>query len=68
MPSHNHGNVDILKTTTGKADYVYSGGYTHGTMDKTGGSQSHTHALSGASGDAGSLPPYYALPLIMRIA
>ena len=68
MPSHNHGNVDILKTTSGNADYVYSGGYAHDAMDKTGGSRSHTHALSGASGDADSLPPYYALALIMRIA
>ena len=68
MPSHNHGNVDILKTTSGNADYVYNGGYVHDAMDKTGGSRSHTHALSGASGDADSLPPYYALALIMRIA
>ena len=68
MPSHNHGNVNILKTTSGNADYVYSGGYAHDAMDKTGGSRSHTHALSGASGDADSLPPYYALALIMRIA
>ena len=34
----------------------------------TGGSQPHTHALSGESGSANSLPPYYALALIMRIA
>ena len=34
----------------------------------TGGSQPHTHTLSGASGAADSLPPYYALALIMRIA
>ncbi len=33
-----------------------------------GGSQPHTHTLSGASGSASSLPPYYALALIMRIA
>lgn len=33
-----------------------------------GGSQPHTHAWTGASGDANSLPPYYALALIMRIA
>ena len=32
----------------------------------TGGSKSHTHTLSGASGDASSLPPYYALSFIMR--
>lgn len=34
----------------------------------TGGSQSHTHTLSGASGSANSLPPYYALAYIMRCA
>lgn len=33
-----------------------------------GGSQPHTHTLSGSSGAADSLPPYYALALIMRIA
>ena len=34
--------------------------------DATGGSQAHTHSLSGASGEANSLPPYYALAYIMR--
>lgn len=33
----------------------------------TGGSLSHTHTFSGASGDANSLPPYYSLPYIIRI-
>ena len=32
----------------------------------SGGSQPHTHMLSGASGSANSLPPYYALSYIMR--
>ena len=32
----------------------------------TGGSQSHTHTLDGESGEASSLPPYYALAYIMR--
>lgn len=36
--------------------------------ENTGGSQPHTHTLSGASGASDSLPPYYALALIMRIA
>ena len=36
--------------------------------DSTGDSQPHTHALSGESGSSNSLPPYYALALIMRIA
>lgn len=34
----------------------------------TGGSQPHTHTLDRASGEASSLPPYYALSYIMRIA
>ena len=34
----------------------------------TGGSQPHTHTLSGASGEASNLPPYYALSFIIRIA
>lgn len=33
-----------------------------------GGSQPHTHTLDGASGEASSLPPYYALSFIMRCA
>ena len=33
-----------------------------------GGSQSHTHSLSGASGEASSFPPYYVLAYIMRFA
>lgn len=34
----------------------------------TGGSLPHTHDLTGESGEASSLPPYYALPFIMRCA
>ena len=36
--------------------------------NSTGGSQPHTHALDGASGEANGLPPYYALSYIMRTA
>ena len=36
------------------------------TTATTGGSQPHSHSLSGASGEASSLPPYYALAYIMR--
>ena len=35
---------------------------------QTGGSQPHSHTLSGASGEASSLPPYYVLSYIMRCA
>ena len=34
----------------------------------SGGSWSHSHTLDGASGEADSLPPYYALAYIMRTA
>lgn len=68
MPTHNHGNCDILRVTNGNADYIYNGGQSHSTMDNTGGSSPHTHALSGASDAADSLPPYYAMAIIMRIA
>lgn len=34
----------------------------------TGGSQPHAHDLAASSDAASSLPPYYALALIMRIA
>ena len=38
------------------------------TTDSTGGSQSHTHSLSGVkSGAASSLPPYYAGHYVIRI-
>lgn len=40
--------------------------YTAGWTNYTGGSKSHTHTLSGASGSANSLPPYYALAYIIR--
>ena len=38
------------------------------TTDSTGGSQSHTHSLSGVkSGAASSLPPYYAGHYVIRV-
>ena len=40
-----------------------------GNTGKTSASASHTHSLTGAkSGSASSLPPYYALAYIMRVA
>ncbi|WP_462400439.1 hypothetical protein [Desulfovibrio piger] len=45
-----------------------SGAGSYPKTSQTGGSQSHTHSLSGASGAADSLPPYYALSYIMRTA
>ena len=36
--------------------------------ESAGGSQSHTHDMTGASEEANGLPPYYALSFIMRCA
>ena len=37
-------------------------------LNTSGGSQPHTHTLSGVSGETNGLPPYYVLSYIMRIA
>ena len=42
--------------------------YLPGMTDNAGSSQPHTHTLSGASGSANSLPPYYVLAYIMRLS
>ena len=39
-----------------------------GIQSASGSSASHTHSLTAKSGGASSLPPYYALAYIMRIA
>ena len=70
LAAHNHQiPFDLLLPLAGSSvnKFPKSGSYGQRT-DSTGGSQPHTHTLSGASGAADSLPPYYALALIMRIA
>ena len=69
LASHKH---SYLEATTGR---LYSGGgaspldsFVTNQTGATGGSQPHTHTLSGASGETNSLPPYYALAYIMRTA
>ena len=72
MPAHTH-PVHAPQHTSG-----YGGGGagqgnswsmdTTGNTDTTGGSQSHNHSLSGASGSASNLPLYYSLSYVMRIA
>ena len=69
VASHTHsGNVSSLASSggimTSHSDIVKL----EGAIGYTGGSQPHTHSLSGASGQASSLPPYYALAYIMRVA
>ena len=66
LASHAHDMVE--RPEGGGRHHTGEGGqpYTAGWTNYTGGSQPHTHALSGASDDADSLPPYYALAYIMR--
>ena len=71
MPSHAH-TTTVTSNISGSYNVQPGGGANYNRGDfpssNTGGSQPHTHTLSGASGAADSLPPYYALALIMRIA
>ena len=69
LASHRHGEIHNYgegTDTHAHFDFSVRNGETTGIT--AGGSQPHTHTLSGASGAADSLPPYYALALIMRIA
>lgn len=68
MPSHTHSYTRY--SSKGGEGRSYEQWYADSRQNTgaTGGSQPHTHTLSGASGKADSLPPYYALALIMRIA
>ncbi|WP_302260088.1 hypothetical protein [Desulfovibrio piger] len=72
MPSHTHGYRKVTSWSGwhGKNDGNDCKPPRDGQpTDASGGSQAHTHALSGAkSGSASTLPPYYALTYIMRIA
>ena len=71
LASHRHpvpaNSKNYITAGTGQTYYILLPGSGVNTSP-TGGSQPHTHTLSGASGAADSLPPYYALALIMRIA
>ena len=70
MPGHNHtANVGKFHTGGNNRGTYASGDNVVASTSQTGGSQSHTHSLSGISSEtADSLPPYYALSFIMRIA
>ena len=71
MPSHTHGYRKVTRwngwngTNDGNDCKPPSDGQ---PTDATGGSQAHTHALSGEAGKADTLPPYYALSFVMRCA
>lgn len=76
MPSHAHlpSNRSTFVTEGGVGEAQINASPQYKTYsickwtDTTGESASHTHALSGTSGAADSLPPYYALAYIMRCA
>lgn len=75
MPEHKHKDADLWGSSGYRKDIRYMNSdidigksspdrYT----DTAGGSQSHTHSLSGAkSGSANSLPPYYAGHYVIRV-
>ena len=71
MPRHTHGYRKVTAwygwngTNDGDDCKPPSDGQ---PTDATGGSQAHTHALSGEAGKADTLPPYYALSFVMRCA
>lgn len=54
--------------TSGNYRSFDASGDVQGFSEFAGGSQPHTHAWTGASGEASSLPPYYVLSYIMRTA
>ena len=65
MPSHSH-RMGTYVGAAGTNAYAATYGSLASTQS-TGGSQPHTHALTGASGDASSLPPYYAGHYVIRV-
>lgn len=68
LASHGHG-INIPTEYNGEGTrYRQWVNTKSGNTSATGGSQPHTHDLTGASGEANGLPPYYALSFIMRIA
>lgn len=52
----------------GSAGNLNVGTASYDQTNAAGGSQSHSHGLSGDTGQASSLPPYYSLVFIMRTA
>lgn len=71
MPAHGHSY--IFRASSRDCGYasgspMFWQNTATANTSNAGGSQSHTHTLDGASGEADSLPPYYALAYIMRIA
>ena len=68
LATHKHNMVE--RPEGANRHHTGEGGapYLPGMTDNAGSSQPHPHTLSGASGEASGLPPYYALSYIMRTA
>ena len=68
LAKHDH-SIDTAHMGWGTAAGGNAAVYTSYKSGAAGSSASHTHSLSGVkSGSASSLPPYYALAYIMRVA
>ena len=71
LAAHTHSTTAALCGWTGQFRYGANNQLINNVAIQAtpaGASQPHTHSLSGASGQASSLPPYYALAYIMRVA
>lgn len=68
LASHAHGITVVTGYNGAGTGYRIWQGTAGGETELTGGSQPHSHDLTGASGEASGLPPYYALSYIMRTA
>ena len=71
MPSHNHTGITVNQVgSNGLAvDYGSPTRIPAAGIGYTGGSESHTHSLTNVtSNSTSSLPLYYSLSLIMRVA
>ena len=68
LASHGHSSAKRFGSKFGGGGLYGLNGDSGGSFSTlaTGGSQPHTHTLSGASGETNGLPPYYALAYIMR--
>ena len=71
LAAHTHATTAALCGWTGQFRYGANNQLINNVAIQAtpaGASQPHTHPLSGASGQASTLPPYYALAYIMRVA
>ena len=68
IASHTHGYWRFSTERPNDAEAGKYVGATSSATNATGGSQPHTHSLTGAkSGSASSLPPYYAGQYVIRV-